>query len=114
MHVRIPQTTSEQQDEERFVRRYVRRVWLRTWCTMVHYNLIACRRNTRDGVLRPRAAMNARARKTGPYPALECNESEERGGPRRPGADTLGTFKNPVVVGRSAATTRYRPLSTQA
>lgn len=107
------QVTRQQKDEDIFVRRYVRRVWLRTWCAMVRYNTIACRSDTRDGFLRPRAAINARARKTGPYPALRWNEADERGGPRRPGADALGTYTTPVVVRRSAVTQRYRPVSTQ-
>lgn len=66
---------------------------------MLHFNVIACGRDTRDGFIRPRVAMDVRTRKTGPYPPLELNEFCDHAGPRRPGTDTLDTFATPVVVG---------------
>lgn len=49
---------------------------------MLHYNIIACGRDTRDGVRRPHVAVNVRTRKTGSYPPLEFDESGEHTRPR--------------------------------
>lgn len=96
------QLTDEERDGETFVRLYIRRAWLRTWCTMLRYNILACGRDTSEGVRAPRRSTHNR--KTGPYPSDAdngCGPAGNDKAPRRPGANVLGTANTPVIVGSS-------------
>lgn len=89
--LRVPQEDSETRDGRVFVRRYTRRVWLRTWCMMLRHNVIACRRDTHEGVRDP----NLRAARSGPRTGDNIDDSGSSGTPH---VVTLGTVATPVVV----------------
>lgn len=93
------QPTPEERQENSFTRRYIVRAFPRTWVTMIRHNIVACFRDTRTGILGLHPAATASAGKTGPYPALDPNDTSTRqDAPRRPGANVLGTYHTPVVV----------------
>lgn len=80
LRIRNSQVSRQQQEEEAFVRRYTRRIWLRTWCTMLRHNVIACGRDTVEGLRDPRAQLSGRNRKSRLYPLMDDGDSSQDGG----------------------------------
>lgn len=68
LRIRIVQITRQQREKKLFISRYVRRTWLRTWCTMLRYNFIACGRDTAEGLRDPRARATTHNHNNRPYP----------------------------------------------
>lgn len=87
--------TSEEQEEQAYIRNYTRRRWCGTWCAMLRHNIFACARDTSQGVRKPRISTAARS---GPYPPLKPAGPEEDGPPRRPSSNAIGTVHTPVMV----------------
>lgn len=72
---------------------------------MLRHNIIASFKDTRKGMHGIRIAAGASTGKTGPYPDVDVNDTSTRqDAPRRPGADVLGTYNTPVVVGGNGGT----------
>lgn len=100
----IVQVTNEEREAQNFVRRYTRRVWFRMWRTMFRYNVLACGRETAEGVRQPRTAKATHNRKPGPYPALEDgSRTADNSASRHPGKDMLGKANTPVGRGTSSS-----------
>ncbi len=64
---------------------------------MLRHNLLACAKDTSEGVRKPRFA--TAAARQGPYPPLEPPGPQDEGGPpRRPSNHAIGTVRTPVMV----------------
>ena len=90
------QGSDEEQREQASIRSLARRHWGRTWCVMLRHNILACARDTREGLRSP--PRFPKAAPLGPRPTLDVgNDGSVANGhhpadlPRVSGSDTLGT-----------------------
>lgn len=79
---------------------YIRRKWFGAWCTMIRHNTIACARDTREGLRKPRAPPIA--------PAVAYTEPEIRGAEffwaKEDSARTVDASSSSTLVGEKNAT----------
>lgn len=102
------QLTDEERDGQAFVRLYIRHVWLRTWRTMLRYNLLACGRETFEGIRIPRPTGGVACRRN---PGCCLSVAKNNNGhveiehaPRRHTSsnNVVGIHGDPLNVGSSA------------
>ncbi|CAM9210891.1 unnamed protein product [Scytosiphon promiscuus] len=93
--------TSSKENEQNeaagaLARSHTWRQWGRAWCNMLRHNIVACARDTREGVRRPYRP----SARTGPYPA-RASQKFGTGADRRPyrlSDGNIGTVNSPVTV----------------
>lgn len=86
------QVNEEEVEERKYVCGYIRWKWCPTWCVMLRHNVVACGRDTREGVRSPR--LTAR---TGPCPHLNPSSDTVDNIPRQLRENRIGEVNSSIT-----------------